>query len=64
MFTNVEDAQTITSTMKSLMEVPFFQMSQVSKNPEWKSIIDAWFRKFRVSINLNNFLIILIRLVY
>jgi hypothetical protein len=50
--------------MKSLMEVPFFQMSQVSKNLEWKPIIDAWFRKFRVSINLNNFLIILIRLVY
>ena len=50
--------------MKSLMEVPFFQMSQVSKNLEWKPIIVAWFIKFRVSINLNNFLIILIWLVY
>jgi len=52
-------------TMKLSMEVPLFQWSYVSKNPEWDPIIDVWFEKFKVSIYINNFLnIILIRLVF
>jgi hypothetical protein len=36
---------------------------QIFKYPEWKHMIDAWFRRFKVNINLI-FFIILIRLVY
>jgi hypothetical protein len=44
-----------TSTMKLMMEVSLFQLSPVSKNTEWKPMIDTWFRKFRVNIYLNKF---------
>jgi len=39
-FRNVEDAHTITSALKYLMEVSLFQWSQVFKNPERKLMID------------------------
>jgi hypothetical protein len=26
------------------MEIPLFQLSQVSRHPEWKPNIDAWFK--------------------
>jgi hypothetical protein len=47
--------QTITLAMKSSMKVSLFQWSQVSINPEWKAMINSWFRRFKVNINLNNF---------
>ena len=43
MYTNIEAAQTITSAFKSSMKIPLFQSSQVSKHPEWRPNIDAWF---------------------
>jgi hypothetical protein len=33
-FTNIEATKTITSAMKSSMEISLFQWSQVSKHPE------------------------------
>jgi hypothetical protein len=39
--------------IKLSMEIPLFQWNQVSKHPEWKRIIDAWFRRFKININLN-----------
>jgi hypothetical protein len=42
--------------MKSSMKVPLFQWSQVFTNLEWKPMIDAWFKRFKVNINFNNFL--------
>jgi len=54
-FRNVEDAHTITSAMKYLMEVSLFQWSQVFKNPEGKLMIDLWFVKFKVSMYLNSY---------
>jgi hypothetical protein len=42
-FTNIEAARTITSTFKLSMEIVLFQWSQVSKHPEWKPQVDAWF---------------------
>jgi len=51
-FTNIETARTITSIFKSSMEIPLFQWSQVFKHPEWKPQVDAWFSRFKVSINL------------
>jgi hypothetical protein len=50
-FTSIEAARTITSTFKSLMEIPLFQWSQVSRYPEWRPNIDAWFRRFQVGVN-------------
>jgi hypothetical protein len=50
--------------MKSSMEIPLFQWTRVSKLPEWKLIIDVWFGRFKVSIKLNIFFILLIWLVY
>jgi hypothetical protein len=50
-FTNIEAAQTITSAFKLLMEIPLFQWSQVSRHPEWRPNIDAWFRRFQVGVN-------------
>jgi len=50
-FTNIEAARTITSTFKSSMEIPLFQWSQVSRHPEWRPNIDAWFRRFQVGVN-------------
>jgi hypothetical protein len=50
-FTNIEAARTITSMFKSLMEIPLFQWSQVSKHLEWRPNIDAWFRRFQVGVN-------------
>jgi hypothetical protein len=47
--------QTITLAMKSSMKVSLFQWSQVSINLEWKPMINSWFRRFKVNINLNNF---------
>jgi len=55
-FTDVEDAHTITSTMKLSMDVPLFQYSGVSKNSKCKPMIDTWFEKFKVSIFINMFL--------
>ena len=43
-FTNIEAARTITLAFKSSMEFLLFQWSQVSKHPEWRPNIDAWFR--------------------
>jgi hypothetical protein len=34
------------------MEIPLFQLSQVSRNPEWIPQIDAWFDRFEVGVNL------------
>jgi len=34
-FTNIEAARVISSAFKSLMEIPLFQWSQISKHPEW-----------------------------
>jgi len=58
-FANVEAARTIISAMKSSMRVSLFQWSHVSRYSKWKLIIDAWFKKFRVNIYLNNFLLLL-----
>jgi len=52
-FTNIEVVKTITLVIKLSMEIPLFQWNQVSKHPEWKRIIDAWFRRFKININLN-----------
>jgi len=43
-FTNIEAARTITLAFKSSMEIPLFQWSQVSRHPEWRTNIDAWFQ--------------------
>jgi hypothetical protein len=61
-FTNIEAARTITSAFKSSMKIPLFQWSHVSKHPEWKPRVNAWFSRFKVSINLKK--IILIWTVY
>jgi hypothetical protein len=63
-FTNIKIARTITSVMKSSMKIPLFQWNQVSKHSEWKSMINAWFGRFKININLNIFFITLIRIVY
>jgi len=55
-FTYIEAARTITSAMKSLMTILLFNWSQVSKHLACKPIIDAWYRRFKVNINLNIFL--------
>jgi len=39
-------------------------MESSFQNLEWKPMIDALFRRFKVSINLNIFFILLIQLVY
>jgi len=57
MTTNVKAVHTITLVMKSSMKLPLIKWSQVFKNPKWKLMIDAWFRKFEVSIYINIFLI-------
>ena len=57
MFTNIETVRTIILTMISLIEILFFQWSQVFKYLEWKPMIHAWFERFNVSINLNIFLL-------
>ena len=51
-FTNIETVRTITLAMKLSMEIPLFQWNQVSKHLEWKLMIDAWFGRFKSSINL------------
>jgi hypothetical protein len=56
MFMYIEVARTITSAMKSSMTIILFHWSQVSKHPTCKPIIDAWFGRFKVNINLNIFL--------
>jgi hypothetical protein len=50
-FTNIETARVITSAFKSLMEIPLFQWSQLSKHPNWRPYIDARFRRFQVGVN-------------
>jgi hypothetical protein len=40
-FTNIEAARTITMAMKSSMEIPLFQWSQVSRHPECRPNINA-----------------------
>jgi len=52
-FTNTEAVRTIASMMISSMEIQLFQLSQVFKYLECKPIIHAWFRRFKISINLN-----------
>jgi hypothetical protein len=54
-FINIKSARTITSAFKSSMKILLFQWSQVSKHPEWKPQVDAWFLRFKVSTNLNFF---------
>jgi hypothetical protein len=49
--TNIEVAWTITLAFKSSTEIPLFQWSQVSRHPEWRPNIDAWFRQFQVDVN-------------
>jgi hypothetical protein len=56
-FINIEATKTITSVMKLLMEISLFQWSQVSKHSEQKPMINAWFRRCNISINLNIFLL-------
>jgi hypothetical protein len=56
-FTNIKASRTITSTMKSSIEVPLFQWSQVFKNLKWKPMIDAWLKRLKISINLNSFVL-------
>jgi hypothetical protein len=51
-FTNIKAARVITSTFKSSIEISLFQWSQISRHPDWKPYIDAWFRRFEVSVNL------------
>jgi hypothetical protein len=50
--------------MKSFMEVPLFQWSQVFKKLEWKPMIDVRFRKFKVSLYLNSFFVMLIQFIF
>jgi hypothetical protein len=50
-FTNIETARVITSAFKSLMEIPLFQWSQLSKHPDWRTYIDARFQRFQVGVN-------------
>jgi hypothetical protein len=50
-FTNIEAAQVITSGFKLSMKILLFQWSQVSRHPDVRSYIDAWFRRFEVSVN-------------
>jgi hypothetical protein len=50
-FTNIEATRLITSVFKSLMEILLFQWSQVSRHLDWRPYIDAWFRRFEVSVN-------------
>jgi len=51
-FIKIEPARVITSVFKLLIEIPLFQLSQVCRHPDWKPYIDAWFRRFGVSVNL------------
>ncbi|XP_011037152.1 PREDICTED: uncharacterized protein LOC105134443 [Populus euphratica] len=48
-FTNIEAVRTITLAFKSSIEILLFQWSQVSRHPEWKPNIDAWFKQFQVT---------------
>ena len=50
-FTNIEVAQVITSGFKLSMKILLFQWSQVSRHPDVRSYIDAWSRRFEVSVN-------------
>jgi hypothetical protein len=50
-FTNIEVARTITSLFKSSMEILLFQWSRVSRHPEWRPNINAWFRRFQIGVN-------------
>jgi hypothetical protein len=51
-FTNIEATRIITLSFKSSMEISWFQWSQVSKHPDWKPYVNAWFTRFKVSVNL------------
>jgi hypothetical protein len=51
-FTNIEAARVISSAIKSSMEIPLFQWSQISRHPEWMPQINVWFNRFEVGINL------------
>jgi hypothetical protein len=62
-FTNIEVARIITSAFRSSMQILLFQWSQVFKHSKWKSQADAWFSRFKVSINLNIFYVNLDRLL-
>jgi len=53
----------ITSAFKSSIEILLFQWIQVSKHPKWKPQVDAWFSRFKVSINLNIFYVNLFSLL-
>ena len=50
-FTNIEAVWVITSAFKSLMKILLFQQSQVSRYPNWRPYIDAWFWRFEVGVN-------------
>jgi hypothetical protein len=50
-FTNIEVVQVITSAFKSSMKILLFQWNQVSRYPNWRPYIDAWFRRFEVGVN-------------
>jgi hypothetical protein len=50
-FTNIEAARVIPLVFKSLMEIPLFQWSQVSKHLDWRPYIDVWFQRFEVGVN-------------
>jgi hypothetical protein len=52
-FTNIEAARVIISTFKSSMEIPLFYWSQVSRHPDWRPYINAWFQRFEVGVNSN-----------
>jgi hypothetical protein len=55
-FTNIEASRVITSAFKSSMEIPLFQWSKVYRHPDWRPYIDAWFRRFEVSVNFKFYL--------
>ena len=50
-FTNIEATQVITSMFKSSMKILLFQWSQVSRHPNWRPYINAWFQRFDISVN-------------
>jgi hypothetical protein len=55
-FTNIDATRVITSVFKSSMKILLFQWSQVFRHPDWRPYIDAWFRRFEVSVNFKFYL--------
>ncbi|KAJ6947721.1 hypothetical protein NC651_002174 [Populus alba x Populus x berolinensis] len=64
MFTNIEAARVISLAFKSLMEIPLFQWSQVSRHPEWIPQIDAWFDTFEEKFDWDSVYDLVVRRVW